>query len=245
LQIAVAFRDVLADDRLVDDITALAALPTLDGPDLVSVEVTPVAARVLDVWAAEGRITALHDGAGHVTIAALLGLPIKAASVEDRAMGAGHTELGTGSETELQFEHSDRLLDRICCALGGWAAEKVFFPETGPTTGCGDDLVSATALAELRIRSGLAGDEAPFIAPQAMQWGQMPESLKSDIAVAIIATLVAQRERAVELIRAHKTEAEHFAAALFAARRLDRQELDAALAAAGLPVRPRVGAAGG
>ncbi len=222
----------------MDDLTALAALPDLDGRNLVSVDVTPVGARVLDVWSAEGRITAIHEGAGHVTIAALLGLPIKAASVEDRS--GGHTELGNGSESELQFEHSGRLLDRVCCALGGWAAEAVFFPLTGPTTGCGEDISSATSLAEMRIRCGLAGDDAPFIAPQALQWGQMPESLKTDIGISIMKTLVEQRERAVELIRAHKAEAEHFAASLYAARRLDRQALDAALAEAGLPVRPRV-----
>jgi ATP-dependent Zn protease len=222
----------------MDDITAL-ALPDLDGRDgLITIEVRPAAQRVLEVWTAEQQIAAIHESS-HALVASLCSIPMNSVSIEGFAnRPGGHLELGVGADTELSFETGARLLDRICCALAGWAGETVILGAA--TTGCEADIATATALAERRITAGLdPNPDAPFIAISSLSWCSVPEVLKTRVVRSILPVLLEQRERARLLVVEHQSQVLTFAGSLFSARRLDRDALDQALMSAGLPVRAR------
>jgi cell division protease FtsH len=213
------------------------ALPGFQTTDvMVPVDLRPVEKRVIENWSNESKVVAAHE-AGHVTVASLLGLPIKAVTVEGgRHSIAGHTEMGLGSEGEFSLYNGAKMTDLMAAQLGGYAAEVVILGSA--TSGCSQDIADATATAHSRTQAGL-DPTAPFISEQGLGWNGAPDALKTALLNSIQTAMIEQRDRALHLIQTHKAETYKFAGLLFQARRLDTDRLDAALLAAGLPVRPR------
>lgn len=213
------------------------SIPDFQATEVMTpVELRPVEARVISAWSKNSKIASLHES-GHVTVSALLGLPMKAASVEGVNGAGGHVELGLGSDEEIGYYTGSQLADLVCAQLGGYAGEVVMLGAA--TSGCSQDLTDATGTAHRRTQAGL-DPTAPFISEAGLGWGGTPEALKTALLNSIQTAMAEQRDRAIHLISTHQAETYKFAEILFQQRRLDTDRLDAALEAAGLPVRPRV-----
>jgi ATP-dependent Zn protease len=104
---------------------------------------------------AERRAVATHE-AGHATAAYVLG---KARRMEVLSIIKRRSSLGllAHSDLEERFTQTRSELEAVLAiALGGMAAEEIFFGESG--TGPGSDLASATGLAAMMVGSlGMAG----------------------------------------------------------------------------------------
>jgi cell division protease FtsH len=119
----------------------------------------------------EKRVTAYHEG-GHALVAWALphSAPVHKVTILSRGRSLGHT-LVLPTEDKYTQTRSE-LIDTLAYALGGRAAEELVFHE--PTTGAGNDIEKATAIARAMvteygmsaklgaIKYGTSGDE-PFL----------------------------------------------------------------------------------
>ena len=91
------------------------------------------------------KITAYHEG-GHALVQAVIDdghLPIHKVTIIPRGQSLGSTMF---SPTKDILNHSKhRLLNQICCAMGGRIAEEVIFAEM--TSGASSDIIQATKIA--------------------------------------------------------------------------------------------------
>lgn len=119
----------------------------------------------------EKKITAYHEG-GHALVAWALphAAPVHKVTILSRGRSLGHT-LVLPTEDKYTQTRAE-LIDTLAYALGGRAAEELVFHE--PTTGAGNDIEKATAIARAMItqygmssklgavKYGTSGDE-PFL----------------------------------------------------------------------------------
>ncbi|WP_173078113.1 ATP-dependent zinc metalloprotease FtsH [Phytohabitans rumicis] len=119
----------------------------------------------------EKKITAYHEG-GHALVAYALphSAPVHKVTILSRGRSLGHT-LVLPTEDKYTQTRAE-MIDTLAYALGGRAAEELVFHE--PTTGAGNDIEKATALARAMItqygmssklgavKYGTSGDE-PFL----------------------------------------------------------------------------------
>jgi cell division protease FtsH len=119
----------------------------------------------------EKKITAYHEG-GHALVAWALphSAPVHKVTILSRGRSLGHT-LVLPTEDKYTQTRAE-MIDTLAYALGGRAAEELVFHE--PTTGAGNDIEKATALARAMItqygmssklgavKYGTGGDE-PFL----------------------------------------------------------------------------------
>ncbi|MFC4997258.1 ATP-dependent zinc metalloprotease FtsH [Dactylosporangium cerinum] len=96
----------------------------------------------------EKRVTAYHEG-GHALVAWALphSAPVHKVTILSRGRSLGHT-LVLPTEDKYTQTRSE-MIDTLAYALGGRAAEELIFHE--PTTGAGNDIEKATALARSMI----------------------------------------------------------------------------------------------
>src|ERR1043166_7764463 len=119
----------------------------------------------------EKRVTAYHEG-GHALVAWALphSAPVHKVTILSRGRSLGHT-LVLPTEDKYTQTRSE-MIDTLAYALGGRAAEELGFHE--PTTGAGNDIEKATALARAMITEyGMSaklgavkygtGDAEPFL----------------------------------------------------------------------------------
>jgi cell division protease FtsH len=96
----------------------------------------------------EKKITAYHEG-GHALVAWALphSAPVHKVTILSRARSLGHT-LVLPTEDKYTQTRAE-LIDTLAYALGGRAAEELVYHE--PTTGAGNDIEKATAIARAMI----------------------------------------------------------------------------------------------
>jgi cell division protease FtsH len=96
----------------------------------------------------EKKVTAYHEG-GHALVAWALphSAPVHKVTILSRGRSLGHT-LVLPTEDKYTQTRSE-MIDTLAYALGGRAAEELVFHE--PTTGAGNDIEKATALARSMI----------------------------------------------------------------------------------------------
>ena len=96
----------------------------------------------------EKKITAYHEG-GHALVAWALphSAPVHKVTILPRGRSLGHT-LVLPTEDKYTQTRAE-MIDTLAYALGGRAAEELVFHE--PTTGAGDDIEKATALARAMV----------------------------------------------------------------------------------------------
>jgi cell division protease FtsH len=96
----------------------------------------------------EKKITAYHEG-GHALVAWALphSAPVHKVTILPRGRSLGHTLILPTEDKYTQTRAE--MIDTLAYALGGRAAEELVFHE--PTTGAGNDIEKATALARAMI----------------------------------------------------------------------------------------------
>ena len=96
----------------------------------------------------EKKITAYHEG-GHALVAWAMphSAPVHKVTILPRGRSLGHT-LVLPTEDKYTQTRSE-MIDTLAYALGGRAAEELVFHE--PTTGAGNDIEKATALARAMV----------------------------------------------------------------------------------------------
>ena len=153
------------------------------------------------------RLPALHE---HVRIASI---------VPDEEGSLGFVALNTS----LQNETRQSLLDRICMALGGRAAECVQYGEDHAGTGAGGMSPSCDLAVARRLTEALVGRYG-FSERRPNWYTDAPDEEE------LVAVIQAQYRRAVELIESHRRLFENLQTALLTHHVLDREALDRILA---------------
>jgi cell division protease FtsH len=171
----------------------------------------------------ERRLIAVHE-AGHAVVG-LLACPddkLHKVTIEPRgrSMGAAHF----APESDRHLHPRSYLEGVIAKALGGRAAELVFFGRDAVTTGAGSDLVQATSIARRMVAEFGMSDELGLVsADPAAQGGAPSSQLQGEIDRAVRSLIAAQAERAEQLVTTHRDAISALSDAL-----VDREVLDAA-----------------
>lgn len=165
------------------------------------------------------RITACHES-GHALINWLCGHIPSYLTIESRRNYGGYME---HSEKELNLSHRNKTnyLGNIRCALGGRAAEIVYYgKEIGVNTGAYSDLESATRSARNMV-SQLGMDERFGIAVMGRETANNSEKLRERVNEILSEEL----EKAIKDIEANKPKMDKLIDALIKKRRLSGDEI--------------------
>lgn len=165
------------------------------------------------------RITACHES-GHALINWLCGHTPSYLTIESRRNYGGYME---HSEKELNLSHRNKTnyLGNIRCALGGRAAEIVYYgKEIGVNTGAYSDLESATRSARNMV-SQLGMDERFGIAVMGREAANNSEKLRERVNE----ILGEELEKAIKDIEANKPKMDKLIDALIKKRRLSGDEI--------------------
>jgi cell division protease FtsH len=182
--------------------------------------------------------TAYHE-AGHTLVAKLIpgSDPIHKVTIIPRGRA-----LGTTQQLPLDERHTypkEYLLDTITVLLGGRAAEEIVFQHF--TTGAGNDLERATALARKMVCNwGMSEELGPvtfgkreehiFLGREFAQPKDFSEDTARLIDAAIKTLVLGAYQRARDLLASRRAELQALAQALLEKETLDSQELDNLLA---------------
>ncbi|WP_261664696.1 ATP-dependent zinc metalloprotease FtsH [Deinococcus sp. Marseille-Q6407] len=203
--------------------------------------------RSLVIQEADRRITAYHE-VGHALAAQLLPHADKAHKLtivpRGRALGAA---LYT-PEDRLHLSRS-AMLDRLCVALAGHAAEQVAVGEV--TTGAANDFQQATGLARRMVTEWGMSDVGPLALTEEgsnyLGYGPQPASYSDQTAEAIdravTELLNSQYQRAVDLLTEHAHLLHRLTDALLARESLSGEELAAVVQGGTLPAQEPAAAA--
>ena len=167
---------------------------------------------------AELTRTARHE-AGHALLSWLSGDKPSYLTIEARANHGGYMQHGD-SESKSLFTR-DELLARIRTALGGRAAEIVYYGQNdGNSTGASGDLATATATAKRMICT--YGMDSSFglavISPE--------ETNTPEIRAAVNRILAQEMEKAIALISEHRASIDELVDRLLNENRLDGTQID-------------------
>jgi cell division protease FtsH len=185
----------------------------------------------------ERRLVALHE-AGHA-IVGLITAPedrLHKVTIEARGRTLGAAHFAPDVDRHL---HTRRyLLGVIAKALGGRAAELVFFGPDSVTSGAGGDLVHATNVARRMVADFGMSEEVGLVSADASaQGGQASSQLLGQIDVAVRGLIKAQMERAEALVREHANAVQAVADALLAKDVISADEVITIAAAHGVAVK--------
>jgi cell division protease FtsH len=156
----------------------------------------------------EKKVTAYHEG-GHALVAWALphSAPVHKVTILSRGRSLGHT-LVLPTEDKYTQTRSE-LIDTLAYALGGRAAEELVFHE--PTTGAGNDIEKATAIARAMvteygmsaklgaIKYGTASDE-PFLGRTMGHERDYSESIAAEIDSEVRALIELAHDEAWEIL---------------------------------------------
>lgn len=179
----------------------------------------PTDAERRPIRSAQLKNTALHE-AGHAVIGLSLGTladQVRIASIIPNNDGALGFVVISGSEDD---ETQESLLDRVCMALGGRAAEELTYGSTLVSTGAGgtgrqNDLAIARRLAEAFIGSYGFGKRHP-------NWWSAPDG---NVAVEAQDIIAEQYLRATELLKVHQHQLNRISIALLEEHVINRDRL--------------------
>ena len=180
----------------------------------------------------EKRTTAYHEG-GHAVLAAVLpnGDPLHKVTILPRGMALGVTQTLPEERHSYSREY---ILDRICMALGGRAAEELVFNQQ--TTGAANDLEVVTGLARRMVREwgmsdkvgpmAWAGQQQVFLGEDLMSSGrEYSDDTARVLDEEINRILRSQETRAMELLAKHRTGLDLVAEALLEHETIDGAEV--------------------
>lgn len=184
----------------------------------------------------ERRVVATHE-AGHATVAWLAGTrSLEVLSIIKRSGSLGL--LAHGDPEEVHTRSRKEMYDLVDIAMGGMAAEEVFFGEAG--TGPGGDLATATEIAAQIV--GAVGMGASLVSLTAVQSGALADQnlvgrVLSDAAARpeVDRVLAQAKARARALIGANQHLVTALRDALLERDELVGDEITAVLEAAGPP----------
>ena len=188
----------------------------------------------------EKRITAYHE-AGHALVARLLPStdPVHKVTILPRGRALGVTQ---------QLPEDDRyhyprayLVNRLCVALGGRAAERVIFHDV--SSGAQSDLKLVTELAEKMVcQWGMSekigamtfsrGEEHPFLGMKLAEEKTFSEEMAWMIDQEIAALIRGAEGKSLELVTANRGKLDALATALLEEETLSGERVDVILAAA-------------
>ncbi len=187
----------------------------------------------------EKRITAYHE-AGHALVAKLLpGTdPVHKVTIMPRGRALGVTQ--QLPEDDRYHYPKSYLINRLCVALGGRAAERLVFGDI--STGAQSDLKMVTELAEKMVcqwgmsdRIGAMtfhrGEEHPFLGMKLAEEKTFSEAMAWRIDQEIAEFIRSAGEKADELVAANRTRLDALAGALLEEETLDGKRVDEILGA--------------
>lgn len=168
--------------------------------------------------------TARHE-AGHTMVSWATGRMPAYMTIVSRGSYGGYM-MHDDNDDELVDSKKD-LLDRICCALGGRAAELVYYgEEDGLTNGASSDLRKATEISAMMIGSwGMYGNRLAV----ADCFG---EAVDKELYAEVNALMEEELARAVKLISDNKEKADRLIEVLLERNSLDAKEMEKILGAA-------------
>jgi cell division protease FtsH len=187
----------------------------------------------------EKRTTAIHE-AGHALVARFVGVeadPVHKVTIIPRGRALGLTQ---------QLPPEDRLnmnrefaLNQIAILMGGRVAEEIVFGQK--TTGAGNDIERATELARSMVTEwGMSDEFGPlnfssggkhevFLGRDFSSGDHISEDTARRIDAEIRRIVIAQYERAMQLLTEHRKELEQVGEALLEYETLDGDDIDTLL----------------
>jgi cell division protease FtsH len=166
------------------------------------------------ISATERRLIAVHE-AGHA-IVGLVACPddkLHKVTIEPRGRSLGAAHFAPEADRHL---YPKRYLEGVIAkALGGRAAELVFFGADAVTSGAGSDLVQATSIARRMVAEFGMSPEVGLVSADASSGnGQPSGGLQSQIDTGVRTLSTPQAERAEAIVREHRDAVEALAEAL-------------------------------
>jgi cell division protease FtsH len=156
----------------------------------------------------EKKVTAYHEG-GHALVAHALphSAPVHKVTILPRGRSLGHT-LVLPTEDKYTQTRSE-MIDTLAYALGGRAAEELVFHE--PTTGAGNDIEKATALAKSMVTEyGMSAklgavkygisDSQPFLGRDMGHQRDYSDSIAAEIDAEVRGLIEAAHDEAWEIL---------------------------------------------
>ena len=207
------------------------------GPEKKSHVVTPE----------DKRLVACHE-AGHAIVGELLpGCDdVHLVTIMPRGQSGGHTLLLPQKESD--FTTRTQLLDFVCMALGGYAAESLVMGEV--STGAGSDLQRATDICRRMVTQyGMSDDMGPiYLAGQhdevflGRDYGQQSRMFSEEVSARIDAEVQRKMNdafaRAKDILAANRDKLDGLSALLMERETIDRKEFAAFMNGETLSIAP-------
>ena len=168
---------------------------------------------------AELRQTAIHES-GHAVVAQVLGLKPIYTTIVGRKKYGGYVSFS--SEDENAYSR-DFLLNKICCAYAGRVAEVYEYGQDGITTGIGQDIKTATHIAEIMVA------EYGMVDSDIMYYSADMRARDPYVIGKIREILREQYNRAERLVEENYAKIKELAKALLEKNSLDEEEIKAIL----------------
>ncbi|MHB8660791.1 MAG: ATP-dependent zinc metalloprotease FtsH [Minisyncoccota bacterium] len=186
----------------------------------------------------EKELTAYHE-AGHALVSSVLphADPVHKISIISRGRAAGYTLKLPFEDKKMQSRK--QFFDDIAATLGGYVAEEMLFDDV--TTGPSNDLAVITALARNMVaRFGMSEKLGP-IAFGERQLGNEPysEHVAAQIDAEVARIIAEAKERAKEVITAHRGALDAIAKELIEKETIERSEFEKILIANGITPKKR------
>jgi cell division protease FtsH len=156
----------------------------------------------------EKKVTAYHEG-GHALVAHALphSAPVHKVTILPRGRSLGHTLILPTEDKYTQTR--SEMIDTLAYALGGRAAEELVFHE--PTTGAGNDIEKATALAKSMVTEyGMSAklgavkygvsESQPFLGRDMGHQRDYSDSIAADIDAEVRGLIEAAHDEAWEIL---------------------------------------------
>ncbi|MBA2389016.1 MAG: ATP-dependent zinc metalloprotease FtsH [Geodermatophilaceae bacterium] len=181
----------------------------------------------------EKKVTAYHEG-GHALVAWALPqlAPLHKVTILPRGRSLGHT-LVLPTEDRYTQTRSE-MIDTLAYALGGRAAEELVFHE--PTTGAGDDIEKATALARSMVTEyGMSAklgavkygssDAQPFLGRDMGHQRTYSDAVAADIDGEIRALIEAAHDEAWEILVEYRDVLDELVLELMEKETLNKEDM--------------------
>jgi cell division protease FtsH len=187
----------------------------------------------------ERRVIAHHE-AGHALVRRLLPEcnPVHKVSIVARGMAGGYVI--SLPKDDRYLENQSRFESELAAILGGRAAEEIYFEEV--TTGASDDLHKATKLARAMVTQyGMSEklgplifgekDEMVFLGKEIGEHRNYSEEIARQIDREVRRIVETAYDKALQILREHKTKLEEIAERLLQEETLDGSTFEAIFAA--------------
>ncbi|MBA2415331.1 MAG: ATP-dependent metallopeptidase FtsH/Yme1/Tma family protein [Geodermatophilaceae bacterium] len=181
----------------------------------------------------EKKVTAYHEG-GHALVAWALPqlAPLHKVTILPRGRSLGHTLILPTEDRYTQTR--SEMIDTLAYALGGRAAEELVFHE--PTTGAGDDIEKATALARSMVTEyGMSAklgavkygssDAQPFLGRDMGHQRTYSDAVAADIDGEIRALIEAAHDEAWEILVEYRDVLDELVLELIEKETLNKEDM--------------------